>query len=257
MAAGEIDVFGKLMARTAAGKICDAEQVDGLDEKIAAAITPPEKEVISVLTASDTAPGSPAEDDLWIDTANNNLSKYNGLIWVRESPSTEVVYITLDTSDIYVWSGTEFICKTGEAVDNFIPVVSLDSGIINDYDEQGMWTVCYIHLEDRVPVEVLMYNLSVSKATKDNKKFNILQVLSNEKGYRSRSRVDRVLVVGDVETTIEGRWSSWSTYTYASESYVNTKVSTEATERSNADTAEATARAAADDEILDLLYACF
>lgn len=30
-AQGEIDVFGKLVARTTDGKICNAEQVDGID----------------------------------------------------------------------------------------------------------------------------------------------------------------------------------------------------------------------------------
>lgn len=31
MAAGEIDIFGKLVARTASGKICNASQVDGIE----------------------------------------------------------------------------------------------------------------------------------------------------------------------------------------------------------------------------------
>jgi len=30
-AQGEIDVFGKLVAQTVAGKICNAEQVDGIN----------------------------------------------------------------------------------------------------------------------------------------------------------------------------------------------------------------------------------
>lgn len=256
MAAGEIDIFGKLVARTAAGKICDAEQVDGLDEKIAASITPPEKEVISVLTASDTAPGSPDEDDLWIDTANNNLSKYNGLIWVLESPSTEVVYVTLDTSDIYVWNGTAFVMKTNEVVDNTIYIKNINTGL-DAYDEKGMWTVCYSVIKNHA-AELTWYTLSVSYAIRTGgriissqigtvtNQMRITQVLSNAQGYKTRYRDDTVETVHGETTTTEGTWSSWESCTYASKDYVETKVST-----------EATARAAADDDILDLLYACF
>jgi len=241
MAAGEIDIFGKLVARTAAGKICNAEQVDGLDEKIAASITPPEKEVISVLTAGETAPTGMTTHDLWIDTDGNLLLEYDGTRWQPQDVSTEVVYVTLDTSDIYVWNGTEFVMKTNDVVDDTIYIKNINTGL-DAYSEKGMWTVCLTTIKQR-NAELTWYTLSVSYAMRTggriisgsigavSSQIRITQVLSNAKGYMTRYRDDTEETLHGETTTTEGTWSSWSSYSYASTGYVDTKVSDEAAAR--------------------------
>lgn len=282
MAAGEIDIFGKLVARTAAGKICNAEQVDGLDEKIAASITPPEKEVINVLTASDTAPVSAHDEDLYINTDENCIYTYStedGWYATVEAQQ-DVVYITLDNSHIYVYDGAQFVDKTNEVVDNTLYVqrvvptfgdVEMPDGTIVEgvIIKDGLWNVIEPGLYNVCMNSRTWYTLLVTvtrRVGRGRTTTYYSQILQDKEGYMMRSRVnDGDWSAGEDD---EGHIISWSEFTYADTGYVDTKVATEAGNRiadvlneaqarSNADTAEATARAAADDEILDLLYACF
>jgi hypothetical protein len=199
-AQGEIDVFGKLVAQTVAGKICNAEQVDGLEEMIAGAIQPaPDKEVITVLTYNDEAPADPDDGDLYINSDENKLYSYNETNdeWVEETPSQETVYITKDTSHFYVYNGITFVDETGIPVDDTIYVTNTTTDL-EPYTTKGIYTVC----QNRAGL-VSYYTLVVSQVRRSRGRIitiTITQTLTFKDGYSQRSK------------TGDEAWTAWKTY---------------------------------------------
>lgn len=202
-AQGEIDVFGKLVARTTAGKIANAEQIDGLEEMIASAIQPvPDKEVISVLTYSETAPATAEDGDYYINSSDNKLYAYDEGAWGEETPDESAVYITADTSHIYVWNGTTFTDTTHEPVDGTIYVKNLDTGL-EDYTEAGLFTVCHTSGSFR-RYYTMVVSITRVKVGPRITSTTYKQLLHNNDGYITRSKVG------------SGEWSDWEEFIYVS-----------------------------------------
>lgn len=200
---GEIAVYGKLIAETSAGKIANAVQIDGLEEMIASAIQPvPDKEVISVLTYGETAPATAEDGDYYINSSSNKLYAYDEGAWSEETPDESAVYITADTSHIYVWNGKTFTDTTHEPVDGTIYVKDLATGLA-DYTESGLFTVCHTSgsLRKYYTMVVSITRIRVSsKVTLPKYK----QLLHNNDGYITRSKVG------------SGHWSDWEEFIYVS-----------------------------------------
>jgi len=171
-----------------------------------------EKEVVSVLTASDDAPLDAAENDLYIDTSDNTLYQYDGEDWNEAEASQNVLYITDDTSHIYRYDGSLFIDVTGQKIDDVIYVSSIDDPALEAYTEAGMYTVC---ISSRTGSRY--YTLAVNIAKGPARigvppRTTYTQTLYNRDGYYARTKVNA------------GAWSDWSVFDYASEEYVNTEV---------------------------------
>lgn len=198
MGAGEISIFGKLVAKTADGKIAKAKQIEGLTELIETYIQPSEdKEVIAILTASPNAPSSAEDGDLYINTSNNTLLVYDDGAWTATTASTEVVYVTADTSHIYIYNGETFVDSTGEAIDNTIYVSNLTTDLA-DYTHKGMYAVCL-----NSGNESIWYTLAVSGARM--RKSGVIQTLSNKSGYQTRNKKGN------------DPWSDWTVKTYVTD----------------------------------------
>lgn len=54
--------------------------------------------VVATIPQQNTAPASPSEDDLWIDTSTNTLKRYNGSSWVVIGSVSITVDDTVSTS---------------------------------------------------------------------------------------------------------------------------------------------------------------
>ena len=123
--------------------ISDVSELSLVLNEIRALIQPaPEKEVVNVLSAGDTMPEDPSDGDRWIDLENNLLYRYSeddG--WGEDSPDGGSVYITADTSHIYVWNGSEFVDSTGQPVDNTLYVHNTTTEL-EQYTDRGMYNVC-------------------------------------------------------------------------------------------------------------------
>ena len=164
-----------------------------IDDKISEFIFPEgEKEVISVLTAGSSAPSSPEADDLYINTDSNKLYKYVSSAWVEQTPSMNVIYVTADTSHVYVWNGTQFNDVTGQPVNGVINFTNWQSDL-NPYVTSGYFTAADVRVAPGT-----YYMLEV-KAYKNG---NVRQTLSNKDGYYTRSRS-------------YGTWGFWNEYKYA------------------------------------------
>lgn len=202
---GEIPVYGKLIAETTEGKICNAEQVAGLMELVSSVVQPEEKEVINVLTYAAEPPESPENGDLFINSATNRLMEYvydeqeQEGTWDADEPSTAAIYITNDTQHIYIWNGEEFVDRTGEIVDNTIYVKNLTTDLA-EVTNQGIYTVAY-----KSSSHVNWYTLIVSIARRGSRLAPIVttsQTLTWQGGWSQRSK------------TGIGNWSDWTTHEY-------------------------------------------
>lgn len=188
-AAGEIDVFGKLVAQTVAGKIANAEQIEGLEEMISEAIQPAEKDVVEVMTYAASAPSSPEDGDMYINSSSNKLFVYDeDMGWTEETPDTSVLYLTNDTTHVYAWTGTTFKDVTGE---QFIPVRNLTTDL-EPYTDKGVYTVRLKNGPILVWYTLVVIGLS-SKVT---------QILSWHDGWKRREKTNST-------------WGIWETHDYA------------------------------------------
>ena len=180
-----------------------------VDEAIEQAIQPSsDKEVYTVLTAGTTAPSSASADDLYINTSDNKLYKYTNGLWVEDSDdiTTDAVYIAEDTGHVWIYNGTAFVDSGGSTVDNVIYVDNLNTNDdLNSCITPGVYTVCYKKTNTEV-----WFSLVV-QVVRHVTVLSIKQTLSNQNGYRARSRFD--IIQG--ENNIIGTWGYWYQYDYA------------------------------------------
>lgn len=156
-----------------------------------------DKEIINVLTYDSSAPSSPSAGDYYINSSSNKLYKYVSSSWTEQTADKNVIYITLDTTHMYVYDGTEFKDVTGGDVDNVIYVRNLTTDL-EDYTDRGVYTVC----QSKAGGVQRWYTLTVT-VYRNQGSTGRKQVLHNNECYMSRTKG------GDTA------WSDWTTNTYA------------------------------------------
>lgn len=196
-----INIADKFHAATEEGVVASAKEIkdyqlgkdqETLNQEFNAYMnTPPEKEVVGVLTAADEAPSSPSADDLYINTDENKLYKYSGSAWVEETPSEDIVYVTADTSHLYLWNGTEYTDVTGQEVDGIIYIESLSE--LNAFTTPTYKTVA------KSSSGAMQYWTFIVE-TMGTK---VTQTLSNKSGYQWRNKSGN------------NAWGAWNIFSYA------------------------------------------
>ena len=186
--------------------ISDVSELSLVLNEIRALIQPaPEKEVVNVLSAGDTMPEDPSEGDRWIDLENNLLYSYSeddG--WGEDNPDEGSVYITSDTSHIYLWNGSEFVDSTGQPVDNTLYVHNTTTEL-EQYTDRGMYNVCVGGNS--------WYTMVVSSSRRTffgrppRVSVTYRQLLCNNDGWYVRTKVNN------------GEWSSWEKHTFSYEGH--------------------------------------
>ena len=178
-----------------------SELADVLDE-IRSLIQPaPEKEVVNVLSAGDTMPEDPSEGDRWIDLENNLLYSYSeGDGWGEDNPDEGSVYITSDTSHIYLWNGSEFVDSTGQPVDNTLYVHNTTTEL-EQYTDRGMYNVCVGGNSWYTMVVSLSRKTLIGRPPRVRVTYR--QLLCNNDGWYVRTKVDN------------GEWSEWEDHEYS------------------------------------------
>ena len=161
-----------------------------------------DKEVINVLTArteDDPYPENPQEGDKVIDLSDNTLMEYTGSSWTTINPDESVIYLTADTSHIYVYNVNEgWKDVTGEPVDNTIYISGLDD--LDEITDSGVYNVV-----QTVPgLSTKAYTMVVYKTRTTRRPIitRIHQVLSNKDGWMQRYKSGELL------------WSEWDNHTY-------------------------------------------
>lgn len=182
--------------------ISDVSELSLVLNEIRALIQPaPEKEVVNVLSAGDTMPEDPSEGDRWIDMENNLLYSYSeddG--WGEDNPDEGSVYITSDTSHIYLWNGSEFVDSTGQPVDNTLYVHNTTTEL-EQYTDRGMYNVCVGGNS--------WYTMVVSSSRRTffgrppRVSVTYRQLLCNNDGWYVRTKVNN------------GEWSEWEDHEYS------------------------------------------
>lgn len=160
-----------------------------------------EKEIITVLTADSSAPATAEEGDYYINTSSNKLYQYDGSEWGLDTASASVLYITADTSILYLYNGTAFVAITGP-VDNVIYISDYDD--LDTYTTKGLYTVCYTQPK----MTGLYWTMTVvlrSKRVGHTYIDRYTQTLYNYNGYRTRTKEG------------SGSWSEWEEFVYVSE----------------------------------------
>lgn len=182
--------------------ISDVSELSLVLNEIRALIQPaPEKEVVNVLSAGDTMPEDPSEGDRWIDLESNLLYSYSeddG--WGESDPDEGSVYITADTSHIYLWNGSEFVDSTGQPVDNTLYVHNTTTEL-EQYTDRGMYNVCVGGNS--------WYTMVVSSSGRTffgrppRVSVTYRQLLCNNDGWYVRTKVNN------------GEWSEWEDHEYS------------------------------------------
>lgn len=166
-----------------------------------------DKEIISVLTYSGTAPESASAGDLYIDSENNLLLEYQDGDWEEAEAKENVIYITDDTTHFYIYRDGEFADATGEPIDNTIYINSLAE--LDDYTEDGIYRVCVTSTGSLGTRTINWYTFAVERSTNSRlHRVVTTQTLSNRNGYSTRSKINI------------GSWSNWSDVTFATQAYV-------------------------------------
>jgi len=164
---------------------------------ISSAISPSsEKEVISVLTYSDSAPSSPSADDYYINSDENKLYKYIDSTWVEQEASKDCLYVTEDSQKVYAYIDNEFTDVTGVAIDNTITIT--DRSQLNDYKERGSYTV--MHVGDSY---THVYTLTINHGYSGSNLI-VEQCLRTSDEYSKRA----------YNSALE-EWTNWSSKSYA------------------------------------------
>ena len=201
-----INIADQLHAATEQGVVSSTKEIfdnqlgkdqETLNQEFASVVVPPvEKEVVSVLTAGSSAPASPEENDYYINTTGNKLYQYDGSDWVEQTPSADVLYLTADIGDIYVYNATshQFENVTGLEEDGIIYINSLND--LNSYTDNGFYTVAKSE-----GTRLVYYTMTV-EVLDDNGK--VRQTLSNKDGYQTRTKASS-----------SASWEYWETKTYA------------------------------------------
>ncbi len=167
-----------------------------------------DKEIIAVKTASANLPVGGEDGDLWIDlgyAGNQCLRECDGAgSWDVVDAKKNVIYITADTSHIYVWNGTEFIDTTGEPIDNTIYINNLNA--LESYTDEGIYRVCLLTEQFFILREYKWYTFIVERSELSSLHLiYYTQTLSNRSGYQSRKK------------TNNGQWSEWEEFIFASQ----------------------------------------
>lgn len=115
-----------------------------------------------------------------------SVEDYDALFDI-EDQSTEVVYITEDTGELYTYNGEEFVLSTNRKIDNTIYVD--DIGALIDMSlPAGVYPVACV-----TPLTTESYTLNVSSALRGR-----IRLLTGRMGYA---------------VTLNGRWS-WTKYSF-------------------------------------------
>ena len=196
---------------TITGDITDqTDLVDYVDEKINQIVTPePDKEVISVLTYSNTTPSDAQENDYYINSSVSKLYKYVNNAWEEQEAKNDCLYITEDTQTVYSYSTSTgvFTDVTGEPIDNVITITNLNQ--LDKYKEDAVYTVMYYDEDD----DLYVYSFVVDReriGPPSSPFYEVTQKLHNQYEYKWR--------IGETElfvTPVVFTWEDWRTYRYA------------------------------------------
>lgn len=166
-----------------------------------------DKEVINVLMVCPKDvpyPEDAQEGDKVIDLEDMTLMEYNGSSWTDINPDESVIYLTADTSHIYVYNANSgFKDVTGEKVDNTIYISSLND--LDEITDSGVYNVVQT-LRDGTEKRAYTLIVYVSRRTLMGRQPRTIvyyhQVLSNKDGWMQRSKSGSLL------------WSDWNENTY-------------------------------------------
>lgn len=161
-----------------------------------------DKEIISVLTYSDTTPASASAGDLYIDSMNDALKEFVDGSWGDAEAQENVIYITNDTTHFYIYKDNEFVDMTGEPIDNTIYVNNLSE--LDEYTDEGIYRVCVTTVTDMVR-SFNWYTLVIERSVASRwLRVTITQTLSNRSGYQFRKKTNTMA------------WDAWEEFIFAS-----------------------------------------
>ena len=161
-----------------------------------------DKEIISVLTYSDTTPAAASAGDLYIDSMNDALKEFVDGSWGDAEAQENVIYITNDTTHFYIYKDNEFVDMTGEPIDNTIYVNNLSD--LDEYTDEGIYRVCVTTVTDMVR-SFNWYTLVIERSVSSRwLRVTITQTLSNRSGYQFRKKTNTMA------------WDAWEEFIFAS-----------------------------------------
>ena len=161
-----------------------------------------DKEIISVLTYSDTTPASASAGDLYIDPMNDALKEFVDGSWEDAEAQENVIYITDDTTHFYIYKDDAFVDMTGDPIDNTIYVNNLSE--LDKYTDEGIYRVCVTTVTDMVR-SFNWYTLVIERSVASRwLRVTITQTLSNRSGYQFRKKTNTMA------------WDAWEEFIFAS-----------------------------------------
>ena len=161
-----------------------------------------DKEIISVLTYSDTTPAAASAGDLYIDSMNDALKEFVDGSWGDAEAQENVIYITNDTTHFYIYKDNEFVDMTGEPIDNTIYVNNLSE--LDEYTDEGIYRVCVTTVTDMAR-SFNWYTLVIERSVASRwLRVTITQTLSNRSGYQFRKKTNTMA------------WDAWEEFIFAS-----------------------------------------
>lgn len=161
-----------------------------------------DKEIISVLTYSDTTPAAASAGDLYIDSMNDALKEFVDGSWEDAKAQENVIYITDDTTHFYIYKDDAFVDMTGDPIDNTIYVNNLSE--LDKYTDEGIYRVCVTTVTDMVR-SFNWYTLVIERSVASRwLRVTITQTLSNRSGYQFRKKTNTMA------------WDAWEEFIFAS-----------------------------------------
>lgn len=161
-----------------------------------------DKEIISVLTYSDTTPATASAGDLYIDSMNDALKEFVDGSWEDAEAQENVIYITDDTTHFYIYKDDAFVDMTGDPIDNTIYVNNLSE--LDKYTDEGIYRVCVTTVTDMVR-SFNWYTLVIERSVASRwLRVTITQTLSNRSGYQFRKKTNTMA------------WDAWEEFIFAS-----------------------------------------
>lgn len=161
-----------------------------------------DKEIISVLTYSDTTPAAASAGDLYIDSMNDALKEFVDGSWEDAEAQENVIYITDDTTHFYIYKDDAFVDMTGDPIDNTIYVNNLSE--LDKYTDEGIYRVCVTTVTDMVR-SFNWYTLVIERSVASRwLRVTITQTLSNRSGYQFRKKTNTMA------------WDAWEEFIFAS-----------------------------------------
>lgn len=160
-----------------------------------------DKEVINVLTASEEAPESAEDGDLYINTDEHNLYEWQEDDWVEIAPSGSVVYLASDNGHIYVYVNDEFADATGEEYNHILYVSNLTNDLAG-MTENGIYTVMLVDMFSAKAYTLAVTTLKGPGYIGRPSNITTTQTVQNYEGYMVRTK------------TNNGEWSEWEEFRY-------------------------------------------